>query len=780
MAEIRRSWSRFKLLIRAYLDRSFRRWPVRILWITYAATLLLGAALLSALESNLFNLFGQMPGLQRLENPRVAVPSLLFTANGQVVGKYYEENRSPVRFDALPRTLIEALVATEDARFQDHAGIDLEALASIAYYQLSGKNRGGSTISQQLAKNLYATRRDENQGHLSRLPGLGVVLSKVREWVVAVKLERAYTKQELLTMYLNTVDFGSNAYGIKTAAKTYFSVAPMQLRTEQAATLVGLLKATTSYNPLLHPVRSRARRNVVLNQMAKYGYLTPAEADSLSALALGLTPDLSEPPSGPQTYYRRAAQVFLKQWCDENGYDLYADGLRVYLSIDSRIQQLAETVVHDRMQRLQQTFDRHWRGRNPWIDDRKREIPDFLDNSIRRMPLYKSLVQRYGTDTAAIDSVLQAPRSMQLFTHHGVVDTVLSPVDSLRYVKSLLHAGLMAMNPLNGHIQAWVGGLDYSYFQYDHVKQARRQPGSTFKPFVYLTALEQGFTPCDRLTDRPVTVQYVENGEARRWSPQNADWRFTGYNMSLRWAMARSINSITAQLTQQVGWGQVAETARRAGIESELAEVPSIGLGSSEVTLYEMVGAYGAFVNAGIWQRPLLVGRVEDQNGNLIHAFTAERRRAFSEETAFLMTYMLRGTLEEPGGTAQGLWSYDVYRNNQIGGKTGTSQNYADGWFIGITKDLVTGVWVGADDPVVRFRTSDLGEGGKTALPVFGAFMEKVYAADSLYVTRGKFPLPADPISRPYLCPTSVPKADTVATDSLANPRPATSADTLL
>ncbi|MGB3616475.1 MAG: transglycosylase domain-containing protein, partial [Catalinimonas sp.] len=613
-------------LVRAagtYLLRSSRRRPIRLLWIGFMVLPVLGILFLAALESNALNLFGRMPSLRRLENPKVAVPSLLYTADGTLVGKYYAENRSPVTYEQLPPTLIRALIATEDARFESHAGIDLEALGSIAYYQLSGKNRGGSTITQQLAKNLYRTRFDDNQGRLSRVPGLDVLLTKVREWIVAVKLERAYTKHELLTMYLNTVAFGSNAYGIKTAAKTYFNTTPDSLRTEEVATLVGLLKANTSYNPLLHPERSRGRRNVVLGQMAKYGYLTAAAADSLRALPLRVRPNLTEPPSGPRSYYRQAVRAFLEEWCRAHDYDLYTDGLRVHLTIDARMQQIAEAAVHERMERLQRTFDRHWRGRNPWIDERKQEVPGFLERAARRSPAYEAFKRRYGADTAAIERAMRTPRRMQLFTYGGAADTTLSPMDSLRYVKSLLHAGLMAMDPATGHVRAWVGGIDYSFFQYDHVWQAQRQPGSTFKPFVYATALEQGYGPCDQMRDRPVTVRYVEAGEEKSWSPRNADWRFTGYDMSLRWAMARSVNSVTAQLTERVGWDSVAATARRMGVESELVEVPSIGLGSSEVTLHEMVGAYGAFCNGGVWQRPLLVTRIEDQYGNLIHRFTA-------------------------------------------------------------------------------------------------------------------------------------------------------------
>ncbi|WP_245706026.1 penicillin-binding protein 1A [Catalinimonas alkaloidigena] len=751
----------------AYFQHTFQRKSIRILWVSAAVALVLPLVFLWAIEINALHLFGPMPGMAKLENPKIAVPSYVFTSDGQLLGKYFRENRSPVEFSDLPPHLIEALLATEDIRYREHSGIDPEALGSVVYYSLKGKNRGGSTITQQLTKNLYRTRGEEEQGYLSSVSGLGTLIYKLKEWILSVKIERAYTKEEILTMYLNTVAFGSEAYGVKTAAKTYFSKSLDSLTVEEAATLVGLLKATTTYNPLIHPDRSRERRNVVLAQMAKYGYLSAAEADSLQALPLVVEPTLERVADGPSGYYRHALQQNLEAWCEENGYDLYTDGLMIYTTLDSRVQAHAEAAVKKRMSQLQGVFNEHWRGQNPWIDGRKREIPNFIEQAAQRTKTYKYLAESLKGDSVAIWRAMNEPHPMRIFTWNGEVDTTLSTLDSLRYYKKLLHTGFMAMDPYNGHIKAWVGGIDYGHFQYDHVQQAKRQPGSTFKPFVYAAALEEGYSPCDRFVDQPVTVRYLENGEKKAWSPRNADWVFSGRSMSLRWAMAKSVNSITAQLTEKIGWDTVADYARRMGIDSPLEEVPSIGLGSSDVSVYEMVGAYGTFVNGGVWTQPILLARIEDRHGNLIHEFVAPRRRAISEETAYLMTYMLRGTLEEPEGTAQGLWAYDVHRGNQIGGKTGTSSNYSDGWFISVTKDLIAGTWVGAEDRSVHFRTSSLGEGGKTALPLVGEFLEQVYDDDSLGYAFGKFNKPEAEIKKQYQCPTIIPEPIDIAIDSV-------------
>ncbi|MBC7923917.1 MAG: transglycosylase domain-containing protein [Ferruginibacter sp.] len=746
---------------------------IRRLWTAFALGVGLLVFFFGGVATNFLRLFGDIPGVDRLQNAKVAQASELFTADGVLLGRYYRENRSLVDYREMSPDLTKALVATEDVRFYQHTGVDFEALLSVAASLLRGEDDrgGGSTITQQLAKNLFKTRRDQSQGLLGKIPGLKTLIYKTKEWIVAIRLEQAYTKEEILALYLNTVDFGSNSFGIKIAAKTFFNTTPDRLTLPQSATLVGLLKATTLYSPFQNPENSLKRRNVVLSQMAKYDYIRAATADSLSKTPLSLDPDREDHIDGPADYYfKTPINNYLTKWCEENGYDLYADGLVVYATIDSRAQRYAEEAVAEQVSNLQKTFNRHWGKQNPWVDENDQEIPNFIETVAQRTDLYKQLRKRYAAHPDSVLIVMNTPRPMKVFSwNRPEGDSVsLSPLDSIRYYKRLLQAGMMAMDPYSGHIKAWVGGLDYRYFQYDHVRQAKRQPGSTFKPFVYAAAFEKGYAPCDKMTDQRVTVRYVEKGEEKIWQPRNSDYVFSGSTVTLRRAMARSINTVTAQLTEKIGPRAVADMAYRLGIRSPMDTVPSIGLGSSDVSVHEMVAAYCTFLNQGIWTEPLLLARIEDRNGNVVHQFTPTRQRAISEETAYLMTYMLRGGIEEQGGTSQNLWSFDLFgdRRNEIGGKTGTTSNLSDGWFIGLTKDLVSGVWVGGDDRSIHFRSSALGEGSKTALPVYGRFMEKVYADKRLGITPGAFPKPAVPIRKQYNCPTawvSVRK-DSVAT----------------
>ncbi|WP_194350008.1 penicillin-binding protein 1A [Pontibacter beigongshangensis] len=749
--------------------KTVHRFVVSFIWKIFFLGVAVVGLYLFSVENNLFYLFGSSPSLDRLENPRSDQASELYTADGKLIGKYFRENRSPVSYDQVSPVLVKALVATEDIRFYEHSGIDPSALASILYGTLQGgESRGGSTISQQLAKNLYKTRTDDSRGVLGRVPGLSILISKTKEWITAIKLEKRYTKEEILAMYLNTVDFGSNSFGIKVASKTFFNTSPDSLKPEQAAVLVGLLKAPTFYSPRFNPENSRRRRNTVLSQMAKYNFIPQAEADSLSKLPLTLEYKVENHYDGPATYFRGAVADYLKEWCTQNGYDLYRDGLKIYTTIDSRLQQHAENAMEKHMRVLQRRFDNHWKGQNPWVDEKNREIPGFIETTIKRTAYYKRLQQKYGNDTEAINRDLNTPRDMMVFTWDNPQlekKVTMSPLDSLRYYKRFLHGGMMSMDPFNGEIKAWVGGINFKYFKYDHVKQARRQPGSTFKPFVYVAAIDNGYSPCDKIVDHRITINYVENGEKKNWSPTNADWEYTGAPMTLRRAMGKSVNSVTAQLTELVGWETVVKYARRLGISSPLQAVPSIGLGPSDVSVYEMVGAYSTFPNRGFYTTPRFITRIEDRNGNLIHQFVPKQKKVLSEETAFLMMHMLKGGMEEPGGTSQALWEYDLWKGNEIGGKTGTTSNHSDGWFMGVTKDLVTGVWVGAEDRSIHFRTSALGEGSKTALPVFGLFMEQVYKDTALGYTQGRFPKPTVEISKKYNCTTVLPKA---APDSTA------------
>ncbi|MGI4832079.1 MAG: transglycosylase domain-containing protein [Janthinobacterium lividum] len=737
------------------------RWAVRLAWGLFAVVVGVGLLYPALVRSNFLFLFGKSPSLEELENPRVEQPSEVYTADGVQIGRYFRENRSPVPLNEMSPWLTKALIATEDARYYEHAGIDAQALLSTVYFTLRGNKRGGSTISQQLAKNLYKTRRGDSRGALGSVPGLGVVVAKTKEWLTAVELERRYTKPEILRMYLNTVEYGSNAFGIKVAAKTFFGTTPDSLTPVQAATLIGVLNNPTAFNPRFHPAASRRRRNVVLQRLGQAGALKPAEVQALQAEPIVLDYHVERHIDGPDTYFRGAIGQAVNKWCEAHGYDMYRDGLRIYTTIDSRMQDHAEEAVAGRMKSLQQQFDSFWRnkGQNPWVDEDGHEISGFIETQMKRTESYRSLAARYRGQPQRLDSALHAKRPMKVFTwkkQDRDTTLVLSPLDSLAYYKHFLQAGMMTMDPYTGAVKAWVGGLDYRFFQYDHVRQGRRQAGSTFKPFVYLTALANGYSPCDRIRDQRVTINYVENGKPMTWEPDNVTREYTGINMTLRAAMARSVNSVTAQLTEKVGWGKVAEYAHKVGITSPLLAVPSIGLGSGgDVSVYEMVDAYATFMNSGFRSEPRLLLRIEDRNGNVIQQFDPVQRRAITPETAWLMTYMLRGGMEETGGTSQGLWDFPElwHKDNQIGGKTGTTSNYSDGWYMGLTKDLVSGVWVGGEDRSIHFFRSQQGEGGRMALPVYGRYMEKIYQDKALGYDYGAFPkAPADLNKRRYQC----------------------------
>ena len=498
-----------------------RRWPLRLAswsWVGFGLLVILFLVYPFLVSTNFMFLFGKSPSLADLENPKVEQASELYTSDGVLIGKYFRENRSPVALSQMSPLLIKALIATEDVRYYEHAGIDLTAVLGGVFSSLRGEKRGGSTITQQLAKNLYKIRLQQSRGALGYIPVVSTIIAKTKEWLTAVELERRYTKQEILRMYLNTVEYGSSAYGIKVAAKTFISTSPDSLRPEEAAMLVGVLNNPTAYNPRFHPVAALRRRNVVLDRMGQAGVLPPAQIVALKATPIVLRYHVEPHIDGPDTYFRGAIGQFVNAWCDSTGHDMYRDGLKIYLTIDSRMQAHAETALHGRMKILQRQFDNFWRNRdqNPWVDEEGQEIPDFIATQMRRTESYKSLANRYRNRPQRLDSALNAKRPMKVFTwQHDDNDTtlVMSPLDSLAYYKHFLQSGMMCMDPFTGQIKAWVGGLDYRFFQYDHVKQGRRQAGSTFKPFVYLTALDNGYTPCDRIRDQRVTINYVVNGQ---------------------------------------------------------------------------------------------------------------------------------------------------------------------------------------------------------------------------------------------------------------------------
>jgi penicillin-binding protein 1A len=705
---------------------------------------------------NFLGLFGSLPDFKALENPDSELASEMLSADGVLLGTFARENRSPVTYEELAPNLVQALIATEDERFEDHSGIDLQAMLrvfvkSILLGQDSG---GGSTLSQQTAKNLFKTRTDASSGFLSSIPGLRMLIIKTKEWIVATQLERAYTKNEILTLYLNTSEFGSNAFGIKTASKTFFNKDPKDLTIQESAVLVGLFKAPTYYSPVFNPENSLRRRNTVLNQMVKNEVLEESAYDSISKLPIVLDYRVQNQNQGLATYFREIVKADLIKWAKENlkadgsAYDIFGDGLKIYVTLDSRMQRYAEEAMSEHMVELQKAFYKEMGDRDPWIDESWQVIPGFLETAVKRTERYRILKERYGNQTDSINFKLNEKKEMRVFSWEGERDTLMSTMDSLAYYKKFLQAGFVSMDPHTGHIKAWVGGMDHKYFKFDHVKQGKRQPGSTFKPFVYAAAIENGYSPCYSVIDQPVEV-YIPGQPA--WSPSNADGKFSYEKMTIRKAMAQSINSVTAYMMKKLSPKIVIETARRLGITSELEEVPSLALGVNDVSIFEMVGAFGTFVNKGEHTTPYYIDRIEDKNGNVIQQFTPKKRPAMSEEHAYLMTYMLRGGFEEESGTSQGV-PWTLREGNELGGKTGTTQNASDGWYMGISKDLVSGTWVGGDDRAIHFRSWSAGQGSKTARPIWVKYMTKVYADASLGYTKGPFPRPERPLSIEINC----------------------------
>jgi len=741
---------------------------IKWIWKVFLGSCLFVFLLIAGVRYNFLYLFGSLPDAHQLENPKTDLPVEILSEEGELLGRYFREKRMPVSYEEIAPVVIDALIATEDLRFYEHSGIDATSMAAIFWYMVKGGQRGGSTITQQLAKNLYKTRADA-EGLLNVVPGFRQVIYKIKEWITAIRLEKNYTKKEILTLYLNTVDFGSNSFGIKVAAKRFFNTTPDKLNPGQAATLIGALKATTTYNPAVNPDNAYIRRNVVLKLMFESGRISENQLNYFSSVPLNVNyqSKLMETEETLAPYFRAEVMRFLAEWCKTKDIDMYAEGLVVHTTLNYSLQKYAEKAVEKHMRSLHRRFLNHWEGKNPWVYENKKEIPDFIDNSIVNTPYYQYLKDKYGSNNDSIDYYLEKPRRMRVFSWSGIRDTVFSMKDSLTYYKHFLHTGFMAVKPQTGEIKSWVGGNDHRYFQYDHVRQAKRQPGSAFKPLVYATAIKQGYTPCDRIVDQALTITYEEDGVKKRWSPKNADWVFTGEDMTLRKAMARSVNTVAAALMQKVGYEEVIKTARSLGIQSELAAVPSLALGPSDVSVYELTGAYATFINKGVYIEPYYISRIEDNKGNVLYEANPDVRVALTPEQAYTMAYMLAGGTEVHGGTSQALFSYDIFRGNQIGGKTGTTSNYSDGWFIGVTNDLVAGMWVGGEDRCIHFKTSATGEGSKTALPIFGIFMEKVYADTALDIRPGYFSKPSG-YSVEIHCPD--PVADSLQTDSLMIP----------
>ncbi|QJW88906.1 penicillin-binding protein [Spirosoma taeanense] len=729
---------------------------IRKLWQYSLISLTLLVLYVLAVSYNFLWLFGGMPSLKALENPQSEVASEVYTADNHLLGKYYIENRTPIEITQVSPNIVSALMATEDARFVKHSGIDprslFRAVGGFITLRDASSSGGGSTLTQQTAKNLFDTRREELRGTLGRIPVVGLVIAKTKEWILAVRLERNYTKQEIMMMYLNTVSFGNNTYGIKTAAKTYFDKEPWNLNVEEAALLVGMLKNPTLYNPRLFEERTRERRNVVLGQMKKYRFLTDEQFLTYKNKPLKLDFSIENQNTGMAAYFRSVIKddikAFIRQYNADNpgaDLDLYTSGLRIYTTIDSRMQTYAEEAVMANMRDQQKKFYEHWRGRNPWVQKNPRskkyeEIPGFIETVARRTSRYKQLKAGYGDDEKAIWREMQKPTKMKVFVYGGrrnEKDTTMSPLDSIRYYKRLLNTGFMSMDPRYGHVKAWVGGINFKHMKFDHVRQSRRQPGSTFKPFVYLTAMDQGFvTPCSHLVDRPTVFAHGEdNNGGPAWMPKNSTGRYSGRSLSLREALGQSINTVSAQLIKKTRAAAVIKYAHEMGIQSkDLPNNPTLCLGTGDVSVYEMVAAYCAFANGGIRVRPMMILRITDKNGNVLKTFTPDANQVISANRAYEMLHLMRGAVEEPNGTAQRLRTqYKLLEGgNEIAAKTGTTSNYSDAWFMGMTQHLVSGLWVGGDDRPIHFRTIELGQGGRMAMPAWAMYMQKVYADKSL------------------------------------------------
>ncbi|MCQ2320925.1 MAG: PBP1A family penicillin-binding protein [Bacteroidales bacterium] len=708
---------------------------IKKLWIIYGCLLAVIVLFFICVATGIF---GTMPSFEELENPQTNLASEIISEDGKVIGTYYVENRSNVNYSDLSPYIPQALVSIEDERFTEHSGIDSKALFRVAFGVLTGhKKGGGSTITQQLAKNLFP--RGEN------LSTPKLVLRKFQEWITATKLEHNYSKEEIIAMYLNTVAYGHNAYGIRSAANTFFDKTPKELTIEEAALMAGVVNAPTRFSPIRNPERSLGRRNLVLKKMAENGFITEAECDSISQIPIDMSHfKIMDHNSGQATYFREFLRGELNDWAqnhthpDGRPYNIYRDGLRIYTTIDSRMQQYAEEAVREFMgKELQPMFYRHWKGQKnaPFYNISTDEYDKIMETSMKRTDRYRSL-KNAGMSMDSIIAEFNRPVEMTVFSWDGPIDTVMSPMDSIRYYKWFLQASLVSIESHTGHVKAYVGGLDFRFFKYDHVTQARRQVGSTFKPFLYTLAMQEGeYTPCTRIPNIPYSIE-LEDG--RFWQPHNSG-KHVGDEITLKYALAQSNNWISAYLMNNFGPEAVIGMARRMGVESPIEAVPAICLGVCDLKLIEMVGALSTFANQGVYIKPMFITRIEDKNGNVIERFMPEQSEAMSELTAYKMIELMKGVVQS--GTGIRLRStYGL--TNPIAGKTGTTQKQSDGYFMGITPDLTTGVWVGAEDRSVHFRSTTLGQGSHTALPIWGKYMKKVYADPSLHVSQGDFQKP--------------------------------------
>lgn len=736
---------------------------------------------LGAVDINFLWLFGKSPGyFSGIMHPQTSEASEIYSADGKLIGKYFNENRTPVKYEDVNPAFFHALVDTEDERFYKHFGIDpIGIFGAMKDAVLHHDGRGASTITQQLAKNMFRVRSQYSTGLLGKIPGLKILIIKSKEWIIATKLETVYSKKDIITMYANTVDFGANSYGIKTAAKTYFNTTPRDLTTEQAAVLVGMLKATTYYNPRSNPKNSLSRRNTVLNNMMKHGDLSRTACDSLSQLPIKLDFKVEENYDGQAKYFREAVANYLKDWCEQEGYDLYSSGLKIYTTIDTRMQKYAEEAAIKQMKKVQQNFKAHWGNNDPWIDEKGKVIPGFIEGIAQRQPEYKALMARFPNQPDSITYYLNKPHKVKLFDYEkGTIEKEMSTMDSIRYMVHFMHCAMVAMEPQSGAVKAWVGDIDFNSWKYDKVT-AMRQPGSTFKLFVYTEAMNQGLTPCDKRRDEYISMQVYDKNKHENvtWTPSNANGSFSGDSMPLKSAFAKSVNSIAVRLGQEMGIKRIITTAQAMGIHSPLDDQPSLALGSSDVNLLEMVNAYCVVADNGKHHDPVLVTRIVDHEGNEVYVGPKTDEQVIPYKSAFFMQKLLMSGTHDAGGTSVSFSSADYagsfFRDTDFGGKTGTSNNHSDAWFIAVSPKLVVGAWVGGEYRSIHFRTGALGQGSKTALPICGYFIKSVFSDPAFQGYHGKFDKPKDEdiTSDMYGCESYYKPVvrDTVKEDSLTH-----------
>jgi penicillin-binding protein 1A len=732
------------------------KWIKRF-WITYICGVVFVIILFTMIS---LGWLGFMPSFNDLENPQTNLATEVYSADGELLGKYYLENRSPCKFEELSPNLVNALIATEDARYYKHSGVDARALGRVLFGVATGiRQGGGSTITQQLAKNLFP--RDPDASSFKK------VLTKLKEWVIASKLEREYSKNEIIAMYFNTVDFGSNSMGIKSAAATFFGKLPADLSYQESALLVGMLKAPTQYSPRKNPNASLNRRNTVLAQLEKYDYLTKNQCDSIQKIPIDISKyKMQNHATGSATYFREYLRQYLAEWCRNNPkpdgslYDIYKDGLKIYTTIDSRMQRYAEEAVREHIcNYLQPMFFQHIKGTSnpPFYNLSAEETERILVSAMKKSERYE-LMKDAGASDAEIRRVFNIKVKMKILTwDRGMVDTLMTPMDSIRYVKSFLQCGMMAMDVQTGFVKAYVGGVDYQYFQYDHVKLSKRQVGSTFKPYVYAVAMQSGeYSPCTMVPNVPVTFKLPEGNT---WTPRNSGDYKEGQMISLSEALANSINYISAYLMKQFGPQAVIQQVRSMGITSEIPAVPSIAVGACELSLYEQVGAINCFPNQGVFVEPSFITKICDNNGNVIYTYIPKTNEALDQITAFKTVRLMQGVVQHGTGARLG-GQYKI--NFPMGGKTGTTDNQSDGWFVGYTPMITCGVWVGCEDRAAHFRSTALGQGARTAMPVFALFMQKCYADKELPYARvianpAKYPgydftIPASYVGDPSGC----------------------------